>query len=168
LWSSAGSARSQFASFLATKAHFSSNWTSVVRGGNRHEFVVGGFGVLAGDPAVAGDGVGVHPAEPAGLADAAPFGDVLQDRLDLLGREPGVEQGRTLALGKPGLAGLAPEHAARLPGTIAVGHGQVSGPPLAVVGAVGIQAAEAGKVVHGAGPSFDLLEYQPVATLTQR
>jgi hypothetical protein len=91
LWSSAGSVRSQFASFLATKDHFSSNWTSVVRGGNRHEVVVGGPGVLAGDATVAGDGVGGDPAEPPGLTDAAPFGDMLQDGLDLLGREPGVE-----------------------------------------------------------------------------
>ena len=80
-----GRSRSQFASFLATKAHFSSNWASRVRGGNGDQFVVEPPGVLAGDPAVAGDGVAVHLAEPAGLADAAALGDVLQDRLDLLG-----------------------------------------------------------------------------------
>ena len=78
---------------MATKAHFSSNWTSVVRGGNRHELVVEVPGVPAGQAAVAGDRVGVHPAEPAGLADAAALGDVLQDRDDLLGGQPGVEQG---------------------------------------------------------------------------
>ena len=38
-------------------------------------------------------------------------------------------------------------------GAVAAGHGQVSGPALAVVGALGIQAAEAREVVHGAGPS---------------
>ena len=68
------------------------------------------------------------------------------------GREPGVEQGRPLALGEAGLAGAAAEHAAGLLGAVAAGHGQVSGPPLAVVGAVGIQAAEAREVVHGAAP----------------
>jgi glyoxylase-like metal-dependent hydrolase (beta-lactamase superfamily II) len=47
--------------------------------------------MFAGDAAVAGDGVGVHLAEPPGLSDAAPLGDVLEDRLDLLGREPRVE-----------------------------------------------------------------------------
>ena len=109
----------------------------------------------AGDPAVAGDGVVVHPTEPAGLADAAPLGDVLQDRLDLLGREPGVEEGRPLALGEPGLAGPAAEHATRLAGSVAVRHGQVSDPPLTVVGAERIQAAEASQIVHGAGPSFN-------------
>jgi hypothetical protein len=40
-------------------------------------------GVLAGDPAQAADGAPVHLAEAAGLADAAPLRDVLQDRLDL-------------------------------------------------------------------------------------
>src|SRR3954470_20887447 len=127
LRSSAGSSRSQLASFLATKAHFSSNWTSVVRGGKRHEVVVGGPGVLPGEAAVAGDGVGGDPAEPAGLADAAPLGDVLQDRLDLLRRERGIEQGGALALGEAGLARAASEHAPRLLGPVAAGHGQVSG-----------------------------------------
>jgi hypothetical protein len=101
-----------------------------------------GPGVLAGEAAVPGDGVGGDPAEPAGLADAAPLGDVLQDRFDLLGREPGVEQGGSLALGEAGLAGAAAEHAAGLVGPVAAGHGQVSGVALAVVGAAGIQATE--------------------------
>src|SRR5262245_16431508 len=105
LRSSAGSSRSQLASFLATKDHFSSNWTSVVRGGKPDEFVVGGPGVLAGDPAVARDRVGGDAAGPAGLPHAAALGDVLQDRVDLLRGEPGVEQGRPLALGGAGLAG---------------------------------------------------------------
>ena len=71
-----------------------------MRGGNRHEFVVDLLGVPAGDPTIASDGVGVDPAEPPGLTDAAALGDVLQDRLDLLRREPGVEEGRPLALGE--------------------------------------------------------------------
>jgi len=107
--------------------------------------------MLAGDAAVAGDGVGGHPAEPAGLADAAPLGDVLQDRLDLLRWQTGVEEGRAFPLGESGLAGAAAKHAAGLAGTVAAGHRQVFGAPLAMVGAVFIQAAEAGEVVHGAG-----------------
>lgn len=78
--------RSQWASFLTKKAHFSSNWTSAVRGGNRHELVEGVPGMPSGDPVVAGDRIGVHPAGPTGLANAAPLGDVLQDRIDLLRR----------------------------------------------------------------------------------
>src|SRR3954471_11112187 len=149
LWSSAGSSGSQLASFLATKAHFSSNWTSRVRGGKRHQLVVEVAGVLAGQSAQAADGATIDLAEPAGLADAAPLGDVLQDRSDPLGREPGVEQGCPLPLGEAGLAGAAAEHASLLIGAIAAGHGQVSGPPLALLGALRIQAAEAREVVHG-------------------
>jgi hypothetical protein len=82
----------------------------------------------AGRAAVAGDGVGVHPAEPAGPADAAPLGDVLQDRLDLPGREAGIEQGRRLAFEEAGLAGAAAEHPSGLAGSArglirVVGHG---------------------------------------------
>jgi hypothetical protein len=47
--------------------------------------------MISGDPAQSADGAAVDLAEPAGLADAAPLGDVLQDRFDLLGRQPRVE-----------------------------------------------------------------------------
>src|SRR5262249_43643805 len=89
---------------------------------------------------------------PRGLADAAPLGEVLQDRFGLAGWEPGVEQRRPLALGEPALTGAAAGHAAGLVGAVATGHRQVSRAPLAVVGAVGIQAAEPREVVHGGVP----------------
>src|SRR5918998_800502 len=69
LRSSARSAGSQFFSFLATKAHFSSNWTSRVRGGKRDQLIVEVAGVRAGQAAQAADGAAVHLAEPSGLAD---------------------------------------------------------------------------------------------------
>jgi hypothetical protein len=71
---------------LATNDHFSSNWTSRVLGGKSHEFVVELLGVLAGQQAVADDRVPVHPDQAAGLADADPLGDVLQDGHDLVFR----------------------------------------------------------------------------------
>jgi hypothetical protein len=86
LRSSAGSSGSQFASFLATNAHFSSNWTSRVRGGNGDQLVVEVAGLHASQAAQATDRAAVHLAEPAGLADAAALGDVLQDRFGLPGR----------------------------------------------------------------------------------
>src|SRR3954471_11815700 len=79
LRSSAGSSGSQFFSFLATKDHFSSNWTSRVRGGKPDQLVVEVAGVPAGELAQAADGAAVHLAESPGLADAAPLGDVLRD-----------------------------------------------------------------------------------------
>jgi hypothetical protein len=108
--------------------------------------------MFAGDPAEAAYGVAIDLAEPAGLADAAPLGDVLQDRLDLLRREPGIEQGRPLALGEASLTGPAAEHAAGLAGAIAAGHREIWLASLAVVRAVVIQAAEPREVVHGAVP----------------
>jgi hypothetical protein len=150
---SAGSAGSQFFSFLATKDHFSSNWTSRVFGGKSHEFLVQIAGVIAGDPAQATDGASIHLAEPAGLADAAPLGDVLQDRFDLLRGQPSVEQGRPLPLREAGLAGPTAEHTPLLARAVSAGHGEISGPPLAMFGAVRIQAAEAREVVHRAAPS---------------
>src|SRR5262249_24781074 len=53
-----------------------------------------------------------------------------------------------------GLAGAAAEHAAALLGAVAAGYRQVSGPPFPLVGAPGIQATEAGEVVHGAAPQM--------------
>jgi hypothetical protein len=145
-------ARSQFFSFLATKDHFSSNWTSRVRGGKSDQFVVEVASVFAGDPAVAADSAAIRLAEPSGLSDAAPLGDVLQDRFDFLLGEPRVEQRCPLPLGEAGLAGTTAEHASALVWPIAAGHGQISGSPFAMFGAVGIQAAEAREVVHGAAP----------------
>src|SRR3982751_3958076 len=63
--SSAGSSGSQFFSFLATKAHLSSNWSSRVRGGEGDQLVVEVAGVLAGHPAHPADGAAIHLAEPA-------------------------------------------------------------------------------------------------------
>jgi hypothetical protein len=109
-------------------------------------------GMLASDPTEAADGAAIDLAEPAGLADAAPLGDMLQDRFDLLWWQSRIEEGRPFALGESGLASMAAEHASGLLGTIATGHCQVSSPTLAMFGAVGIQAAEAREVVHGAAP----------------
>jgi hypothetical protein len=69
---------------LPTNAHFSSNWTSRVLGGKGHEFVVELLGVVAGQQAVANDGVPVHADQAAGFADAHPLGEVVQDGHDLV------------------------------------------------------------------------------------
>jgi hypothetical protein len=109
-------------------------------------------GVFTGQSAVATDRVAVHPAKPAGLADATPLSNVLQDRFDFLDCEPGAEENRALTLGKSSLAGATTEHTARLLGTVSAGHCQVFCPSLAVVGALRIQATESREVVHDATP----------------
>jgi hypothetical protein len=136
---------------LPTNDHFSSNWTSRVLGGKGHEFVVELGGVLAGQQAVADDGVGTDPGEAAGLADAAALGDVLEDGHDLVLREAGVIQGGAFALGEAGLAGAAAEQATPV-GAVAHGHGQVAVAALAVVGTVLVEATELAEVVHTRPP----------------
>jgi len=114
---------SQFFSFLATKAHFSSNWASRVLGGKSDEFVVEVAGVVAGQPAQTADRAAIHLAESTGLADATPFGDVVQDRFELLRRQSRVEERRPLALGEANLADAATKHASLVVRAIAASHG---------------------------------------------
>jgi hypothetical protein len=54
--------------------------------------------MIASDPAVAADRAAIDLAEPAGLSDAAPLGDVLQDRFSFLRWESRVEEGCSLPL----------------------------------------------------------------------
>jgi hypothetical protein len=152
LRSSAESVGSQFFSFLATNAHFSSNWASRVFGGKSDELVVKVAGVLAGQSAQTTDRAAIHLAKSTGLADATPLGDVVQDRRELLGRQSRAKVGRPLPLGKADLANAAPEHASLLMRAVATGHGQISGPPPAMLGAVGIEAAEPREILHVAAP----------------
>jgi len=137
---------------LATNDHFSSNWDSRVRGGNRDQLVVEVVGVIASDPAQAADRTTIDLAEPAGLTDAASLGDMLQDRVSFLRWESGVEEGCSLSLREASLTSLTAEHASGLARAIATGHREISCSAFAVFGALGIQAAEAREVVHGAAP----------------
>jgi hypothetical protein len=120
----------------------------VVLGGKGDQLVVELLGVGAGQPAEAGDGGPADAGQPPGLAGAAAVGDVGQDGLRLLRREPGVEQRGALALGEASLAGPAVEQAA-LVGAVAGADGQVAGPAPAVVRAVRLEATETAEVVHG-------------------
>src|SRR3954449_3997035 len=83
------------------------------------------------------------------LADAAPLGDVFEDRGDLVLGQVGAVQRGALALGEAGAAGAAVEEP-KLPGLAeSAGDGEVSGVAAAVVGAWGIQATESREVVQG-------------------
>src|SRR5262249_57737740 len=126
------------------------SWTSLVRGGKSHEFVVESLGVLAQQSAVADHGVAVHAGQPRRGPHAGAVGEVLDDRQGLLRRQDGAVQRGALALGEAGLAGAAIEQAVLLRLAVAAADGQVALPPLAVVGAVRVLAAEAGQVLlHG-------------------
>src|SRR6516162_3001280 len=145
---SSGFSGSQRFSFLPTNAHFSSNWTSLVRGGKSHEFVVDLLGVLAGDHGQANHRVLVHPHESAGLADATILLMMLQHRnRSVLGKLAAI-QGRALALGEALLTGAAGEDSGGFVGPIAEADPQIVQATTAVVVAGGILAAEGFQVVH--------------------
>jgi hypothetical protein len=108
---------------------------------------VGILGVLAGLAGQARDGVPVDPDESLGLADAAALAEVGEDGVGDRIVEAAVEQGGALALGEAPLARLAVEEAAVV-GAVAGADGDVALAALAVLGAVGIEAAEQVKVFH--------------------
>jgi hypothetical protein len=109
--------------------------------------------MLARLAGVSGHGVAVDPDEPPGLADAATFGDVLQDGRGLLLRQVRMEQRGALAFGEPSATGPAAEEADRVALAIVAADGEVSSAAEAMIGAVGIQAAEARDVIHGPPPT---------------
>jgi hypothetical protein len=133
---------------LATKDHFSSNWTSRVRGGKSHELVVSVVGMLSGDAGQPADGVGIDADQASGGADAAALVEVLEHRESPLFGEMAVEQGRALALGEATLAGLAVEQSDLALLAVAGADREVAGVTAAVEGALRVLTAEAREVVH--------------------
>jgi hypothetical protein len=98
-------------------------------------------------------GVAVDADEAPGLADAAAFGQVVQDRDgDGLGEVAAVQRG-ALALREAGAAGVAVELPVLLVLADAAADGQVAGVAPAVEGTLRFLAAEAGEIIHGiSGP----------------
>src|SRR3954468_876153 len=138
----AGSPGSRWASFLATKDHFSSSWTSRVAGGKSHQLVVEVVGVAAGLAQVAGDGVLVDFDQAAGGPGAGALADVLQDADGLVQGKPGVFQRGAFALGEGAFAAAAVGHADALAPARPTAEIQVALAAFAPVRAVGILAAE--------------------------
>jgi hypothetical protein len=134
---------------LATNDQLSSNWASRVLGGKGHEFLVGVVGVLSGQAAVPHHRIAVGPHEPAGLADATPFVQVLQDRDGFLLGQVRAEQGRALALGGATATGAALQDPVLFLGATPAVDAEVVAAAAAVVLAVRVQATEACEVVHG-------------------
>src|SRR5215212_477057 len=113
---------------------------------------MGVFGVLTGQECQPGDGVLVDPDQPGGLAGPAAVVEVLQDPRDLVVGELGVEEGRPLELGEPGLAGVAVQEAMVIL-AVAAADREVAGAAAAVLRTVRIVAAMAREVVRGHGSS---------------
>jgi hypothetical protein len=106
--------------------------------------------VLPGGAGQSDDGVAVDADEPSGGADAAALVEVLEDGVGLLLGQVAAVQRRALALGEAGPAGVAVELPELLVLAESAAGREVTGAALAVERAVGILAAEAGEVVHGA------------------
>jgi len=121
-----------------------------VLGGNAHEFVVEFLGVLAGADGQAYHRVLIHSDQASGLTDAATLLQVRKDREGFVLGEFGPIQGRAFALGEAFLAVPTGQHAALLVGAVAEADTQVTQAAPAVVGALGVLAAEIVQVVHGA------------------
>ena len=88
--------------------------------------------------------------EPSGGADAAALVEVLEDGVGLLRGQVAAVERRALAFGEAGPAGVAVELTELLVLAESAADREVTGAALAVERAVGILAAEAGEVVHGA------------------
>ncbi len=142
----------QWRCFLPTNDHFSSSCTLVVEGGNARQLIMELAGVVPGERGVAGDGILADPDEPAGLTDAAAVGRVGEHGEGLVVGQAAAEERGALALGEPGLARGAVQEAA-LVLAVAGTDGEIALAPLAVRGALGLEAAEPTQVVvHGSDP----------------
>ena len=103
--------------------------------------------MLAQESAVADHRVAVHADQPRGGPDPVAVGEVLDQVEGLVRGQSGAEQRGALALGEAGLAGAAVEQADLLRLAVMAADGQVAVPPLAMVGAIRVLAAEAGQVL---------------------
>jgi len=108
------------------------------------------LGVLASHHGQAYHGVPVDAYQAAGLPHPTALLQVLQDRQRFVLGELAAVQGGAFAFGAALLAGAAGEDAALLVGAIAKADTQIVAATLAIVGAVGVLAAEVFQVVHDA------------------
>ncbi len=107
-------------------------------------------GVLPGGAGQSHDGVAMDADEAAGLADTVAFRQVFQDRDGGLFGQMTAIQRRALALGEAGAAGVAVELPELLVLADSAAGREITGVALTVERAVGVLAADAREVVHGA------------------
>jgi hypothetical protein len=133
---------------LPTKAHFSSNGTSLVWGGKSHEFVVDLLSVAAGDHGQSNHRILVHSDQATGLSDATILLKMLQDGDGLvLGKFAAIEGG-ALAFGEALLTGPTGEDPGGFVGSVTETNPQVVQASETVVPAVWVLTAEGFQVVH--------------------
>jgi hypothetical protein len=100
------------------------------------------LGVIAGQACQPRDRVAMDTDEPTGLANAAAFVQVFQQRQTYVVRKFRVEQRRTLAFAEPGLAGAAIQQTDALVFAKVAANGEVFEAALTVLATVRILTAE--------------------------
>jgi hypothetical protein len=119
-----------------------------VEGGKAYQLIVEQGGVFTGPQGVADDGIFSDLDETAGRAYAAAFAEVFQDAEYFVVRQAGIKERGAFAFGEAVLAGAADEQTSLFLGAVAEADAEVVEAALAIVGAVGVLAAEAAEVVH--------------------
>jgi hypothetical protein len=109
--------------------------------------------MLAGLAGVAGHGVAMDAHQPLGLANPAALGDVFEHGGGLLLGQVRAEQRGRLAFGEAISTGTTPKEADGVVLAVVAADGEVFAAPEAMIGALGIQAAEAREFVHGPSPT---------------
>jgi hypothetical protein len=107
--------------------------------------------MLSGQAGQADDGIPVDADQASGGPDPAVLGEVVEHGEGLVLGQMGVEQGRALALGEAGSAGLAVEQADLVVLAVAGAGGEVCGVASAVEWALRVLTAEACEIVHRIG-----------------
>jgi hypothetical protein len=105
--------------------------------------------MFSGAPRQTGDGIAVYADEAAGPPGTIALSEMIEHGTGLVLGQVRAEKDSTLVFGEAVLAGLAVEQAELTTLAEASADGKVTGIPQAIQGAVGAQAAEARKVVHG-------------------
>jgi hypothetical protein len=99
--------------------------------------------MLSGHAGQPHDGVAMDAHEPLGLSDPVTLDEMVEDGNHFFRGQAGVREGRALAFGESGLAGIAIEQSDLLMFSVAVANREVAGVTLSVERAFGILAAEA-------------------------
>lgn len=112
--------------------------------------------MLACEDGQAYHGVLVDTDQASGLTDATTFLQMLEHGEGFVVGKFGAVERSAFAFGETLLAGAAGQDTALLVGAIAKAHTQIVAAALAVVGAVGVEAAEFFQVIHGASSRFSV------------
>jgi len=110
--------------------------------------------MAAGLEGVAGHSVAVDPHETLGLTDATALFDVFEHGGGLLPGQVGTKERGALAFGEPSVARATPKETDRRRVlAIMAADGEVFQTPDAMIGTLGIQAAEPREIIHGPPPT---------------